>query len=211
MGLFGGIGSAIGGVFGSRSIGSSLSDQDLKSKYDKLAGSAFGKTGFGKTALSAYRSEIQKREAQQQAGSVPSVVGTAGAGNITSRVNAIENRLYAIENNTGGGSMASAPQPAAVAPAETEAAPITPAETEAVPITTPDVAGNVAAEVATGGVVPPVMQNITPAADALGQNFAASPFFMRQRNNPIMFKDQTGDGKITRADVIKARIEGYKK
>ena len=28
---------------------------------------------------------------------------------------------------------------------------------------------------------------------------------------PLFFKDQTGDGKITRADVIKARTEGYKK
>ena len=28
---------------------------------------------------------------------------------------------------------------------------------------------------------------------------------------PLFFKDQTGDGKITRADVLKARIEGYKK
>jgi len=26
---------------------------------------------------------------------------------------------------------------------------------------------------------------------------------------PLYFKDQTGDGKITRADVIKARTEGY--
>jgi len=30
-------------------------------------------------------------------------------------------------------------------------------------------------------------------------------------NPPLFFKDQTGDGKITRADVIKARTEGYKK
>ena len=29
--------------------------------------------------------------------------------------------------------------------------------------------------------------------------------------SPMYFKDQTGDGKITRADVIKARVEGYKK
>jgi len=28
---------------------------------------------------------------------------------------------------------------------------------------------------------------------------------------PLFFEDQTGDGKITRADVIKARTEGYKK
>jgi len=26
---------------------------------------------------------------------------------------------------------------------------------------------------------------------------------------PLYFKDQNGDGEITRADVIKARIEGY--
>jgi hypothetical protein len=28
---------------------------------------------------------------------------------------------------------------------------------------------------------------------------------------PLYFKDQNGDGKITRADIIKARVEGYKK
>ena len=28
---------------------------------------------------------------------------------------------------------------------------------------------------------------------------------------PLAMKDQNGDGKITRADVIKARVEGYKK
>ncbi len=27
---------------------------------------------------------------------------------------------------------------------------------------------------------------------------------------PLFFKNQTGDGKITQADVVKARIEGYK-
>jgi hypothetical protein len=29
-------------------------------------------------------------------------------------------------------------------------------------------------------------------------------------NAPLFMKDQTGDGKITQADVIKARTEGYK-
>tara|TARA_R100001460_G_scaffold12899_1_gene29335 strand:+ start:3992 stop:4321 length:330 start_codon:yes stop_codon:yes gene_type:complete len=33
---------------------------------------------------------------------------------------------------------------------------------------------------------------------------------MSMPGNPIMFEDQTGDGKITQADVIKARTEGYK-
>ena len=36
-----------------------------------------------------------------------------------------------------------------------------------------------------------------------------------QRQNsigaPLLFNDQTGDGKITQADIIKARKEGYKK
>ena len=31
-----------------------------------------------------------------------------------------------------------------------------------------------------------------------------------ERNRAIFFKDQTGDGKITYGDVVKARIEGYK-
>ena len=30
-------------------------------------------------------------------------------------------------------------------------------------------------------------------------------------NAPMMFTDQTGDGKITQADVIQARTKGYKK
>ena len=34
---------------------------------------------------------------------------------------------------------------------------------------------------------------------------------MSMPDAPVFFKDQTGDGQITQADVIKARIEGYKK
>ena len=35
---------------------------------------------------------------------------------------------------------------------------------------------------------------------------------MPQREiTPLNFEDQNGDGEITRADVIKARVEGYKK
>jgi len=71
------------------------------------------------------------------------------------------------------------------------------------------------------------MTNIPPApANTLGQ---AQPVFNQQAQQnaqgifgtqqtmqnsvgaPIMFEDQTGDGKITQADVIKARTEGYKK
>ena len=71
------------------------------------------------------------------------------------------------------------------------------------------------------------MTNVPPAtSNTLGQ---AQPVFnqqaqqnaqgifggINQRQNsvgaPLMFEDQTGDGKITQADVIKARTEGYKK
>jgi hypothetical protein len=58
-----------------------------------------------------------------------------------------------------------------------------------------------------GSFAPQVQQDI--------QNIAGTPE-MRQygaagMNAPLFFKDQNGDGKITRADVIKARTEGYKK
>lgn len=67
------------------------------------------------------------------------------------------------------------------------------------------------------------MTNITPASSSLVNPFnpkaqaVASGIFGNQQmmqnavGAPAMFKDQTGDGKITQADVIKARIEGYKK
>jgi hypothetical protein len=60
--------------------------------------------------------------------------------------------------------------------------------------------------------MPAVEEPIIPQSEQLG-SLMASPFTIRQRTNmgPLMFKDQTGDGKITRADVIQARIEGYKK
>ena len=71
------------------------------------------------------------------------------------------------------------------------------------------------------------MTNVPPApSNTLGQ---AQPVFNQQtqqnaqgiyggvdqRQNsigaPLLFNDQTGDGKITQADIIKARKEGYKK
>ena len=67
------------------------------------------------------------------------------------------------------------------------------------------------------------MTNVTPAGSSLVNPFPpqaqanAQGIFGDQKmmqnavGAPAMFKDQTGDGKITQADVIKARIEGYKK
>ena len=67
------------------------------------------------------------------------------------------------------------------------------------------------------------MTNIPPAGSSLVNPFPpqaqanAQGIYggVDQRQNsvgaPLMFNDQTGDGKITQADVIKARTEGYKK
>jgi hypothetical protein len=69
------------------------------------------------------------------------------------------------------------------------------------------------------------MTNIPPApSNTLGQ---AKPIFnpqaqqaaqglyggidQRQYGAPLMFSDQNGDGKVTQADVIQARKQGYKK
>ena len=67
------------------------------------------------------------------------------------------------------------------------------------------------------------MTNVPPAGSSLVNPFSpqvqanAQGIFGNQQMKqnavgaPAMFKDQTGDGKITQADVIKARVEGYKK
>ena len=67
------------------------------------------------------------------------------------------------------------------------------------------------------------MTNIPPAGSSLVNPFPPQVQAnaqgihggIDQRQNsvgaPLMFNDQTGDGKITQADIIKARKEGYKK
>ena len=57
-----------------------------------------------------------------------------------------------------------------------------------------------------------LVNTFSPQAQAAAQGiFGTTPMIQNAVNAPAMFKDQTGDGKITQADVIKARIEGYKK
>lgn len=60
------------------------------------------------------------------------------------------------------------------------------------------------------GMAKPVF---SPQAQASAEAIYGTPL-QRQMSVPgaaMFFKDQTGDGKITQADVIKARTEGYKK
>lgn len=176
-----------------------------------LAGaSSGGQVGFsgmlGKLAQAA-----QKRQAGV-AGSVPSVVATAGASNMSGRIEGIESRLATLE---GGGATAGAAQSAEVAPSETFTDPLTGMEIQR-GTTGNEISPEARVEAAQARrderAMPGTVQPQAPASEVLG-SLMASPFTMRQRSNrgPLTFKDQTGDGKITRADVIKARIEGYKK
>jgi len=145
-------------------------------------------------------------QAGKAAGNVPSVVATAGASGMSGRIEGIESRLATLE---GGGATAGAAQPAEVAPVESQAQ-ARAAQANVGNQITPEQAGVNMSGAMIGAVQPQVPA--TAQADELG-TLMASPFTMRQRSNmgPLTFKDQTGDGKITRADVIKARTEGYKK
>ena len=72
-------------------------------------------------------------------------------------------------------------------------------------------------------VQPQQITNVPPAASSLINPFSPEAqqnaqgmyggIGQRQQSvgAPFMFADQTGDGKITQADVIKARTKGYKK
>ena len=117
------------------------------------------------------------------------------------RINTIESRLQALE---GSGVSAGAAQP--IAGAAQPIAEVAPQETQA------DINISNQPQAVMNSVIPTAQPQAAAASEQLG-NLMASPFMVRQRKNmgPLMFKDQTGDGKITRADVIKARVEGYKK
>ena len=61
----------------------------------------------------------------------------------------------------------------------------------------------------TMGAAKPVF---SPQAQSVAQGiYGTQPMLQNAAGAPFTFKDQTGDGKITQADVIKARTEGYKK
>ena len=166
-----------------------LSDAQLRAQLDST--SRFGRA--------QYQREFERRKALGNFGKTPSVIQTAGAAGMSGRINSIESRLAELEKGSSAGIQNVATPPIQAAPQ----------------ISTPEETPIVASADVAEPAIPPVTENIEPAipaADALGEKFSSSPFFKRQRTNmgPLMFKDQTGDGKITRADVIKARIEGYK-
>jgi hypothetical protein len=186
----------LAGLFGQASQGN-LGQASL-AKLERMAGgSGFGSSIAGKF-LNKYQANQASTNAAGAAPQAPSVVQTAGATNIGQRINTIESRLGALE----GSGISSNPASDVAPPADMSSATM-PADTSAaaMPVDMPP-----------SPQMPATQEPIIPQSEQLG-SLMASPFTMRQRANmgPLMFKDQTGDGKITRADVIKARIEGYKK
>lgn len=131
--------------------------------------------------LGAAAKAIQKRR-NRAADNVPSVVATAGASNMSGRIEGIESRLAALES---GGTTAGATQPAQVAPSETFTDPLTGVEIQRgatgngmSPEARAEAARARRDERAMVGTTPPP----APASEELG-SLMASPFTMRQRSN----------------------------
>ena len=141
----------------------------------KAARSGGGQVDFSTLArrgslLGAAARAARKRQ-NRAAGNVPSVVATAGASNMSGRIEGIESRLAALE---GGGATAGAAQPAEVAPVETQA------QAAASQAMAADQTGNAVSGI--GGIGIPVPPPTTAQSDELGA-LMASPFTMRQRSN----------------------------
>ena len=131
-----------------------------------LAGASGGSNG------TSFTQALQMARARRNRGTnTPSVVATAGASNMSGRIEGIESRLAALE---GGGATAGAAQPAQVAPAETQA------QAAASQAMAADQTGNAVSGV--GGIGIPVPPPATAQSDELGA-LMASPFTMRQRSN----------------------------
>ena len=143
----------------------------------------------GRDGLLGAAAKAAQRGQNRAAGNGPSVVGTAGASNMSGRIEGIESRLAVLE---GGGATAGAAQPAAeVAPVETQA------QTAASQAMTAGQTGNAVSGIGEIGIpVPPSVNTVsgiseigipvpppaTAQADELG-SLMASPFTMRQRSN----------------------------
>lgn len=183
------LGSMLAGTIGRKAQASGTFD---KSMFERLAGRPGSIGAMAQSVLD--QNPTAANQGAASAPQAPSVVQTAGATNMGQRINTIESRLQALE---GSGVSAGAAQPAAMAASQ---------ETQA------DVNISNQPQAVMNSVIPTAQPQAAAASEQLG-NLMASPFMVRQRKNmgPLMFKDQTGDGKITRADVIKARVEGYKK
>lgn len=166
----------LAGLFGQASRGN-LGQASL-AKLERMAGGSRFGSSIAKKFLNKYQANQASANAAGAAPQAPSVVQTAGASNMSGRIEGIESRLATLE---GGGATAGAAQPAEVAPVETQA------QAAASQAMTADQTGNAVAGI--GGIGIPVPPPATAQADELGA-LMASPFTMRQRSNmgPLKLK-----------------------
>jgi len=181
-------------------------NQGQVAKLERMAGRKGIFANVAQKYLNKYQASQTQTAGVAGAATAPPAVQTAGATNMGERINTIESRLSTLES---GSDSAGAMQPTS------EVVPPADMGGEAMPA---DMGGGAmpvdmsAPDISAAPQMPAVEEPIIPQSEQLG-SLMASPFMVRQRKKmgPLVFKDQTGDGKITRADVIKARVEGYKK
>ncbi len=155
-------------------------------QLEKMAGRGGGGGGIAQRMLDKYQASQASAAAVGAAPQAPSVVQTAGATNMSGRIEGIESRLATLE----GSGVSSNPAGDVAPPADASVAAM-PEDTSAAAMP---------ADIPLTPQMPTIQEPIIPQSEQLG-SLMASPFTMRQRANmgPLMFKDQTGDGKITRA------------
>jgi len=113
MSAVSGAAASIGGGMRSGRGLAKLSDEELRTKYDKLSGSALGRGlmgGAGRAILSGYEREIERRQklgdfgkaAPAQAAAVGSAAAAVGGGDMSASLGAIESRLSELETKLGG-------------------------------------------------------------------------------------------------------------
>jgi len=119
MSAVSGAAASIGGGMRSGRGLAKLSDEELRTKYDKLSGSALGRGlmgGAGRAILSGYEREIERRQklgdfgkAAPAQAAVGSAAAAVGGGDMSASLGAIESRLSELETKLGGRSASATP------------------------------------------------------------------------------------------------------
>ena len=112
---------AAGAAIAARGFGK-MSDEDLRSKYDKLATSPLGRRGMNKRILAAYEKEISRRQALGDFGKAApaAAVGSAapavsgGGSDMSASIGAIEERISDLEERVGKSSAPTSSAPVGV-------------------------------------------------------------------------------------------------
>ncbi len=157
--------------------------QDKVAKLEKMANRGGFFSGIAQKFLRKYRAKQASTAAAGAAPQAPSVVQTAGASNMSGRIEGIESRLTALEGSGVSSNPAGdiAPVEDASAAAMPTAAP-TDIPTD-IPTAMPtDIPTAMPTDISAAPQMPAAQEPIIPQSEQLG-SLMASPFTMRQRTN----------------------------